>query len=190
MTSEATICSNALSLLGDDPITSLTDDSTRARLCNRFYAATRDSLLRSYPWNFSITRQQLSQEVATPTFEFTYQYALPEDPYCLRALKTDDDYEKWKIEGRKLVTDSSTVYLQYIARITDVNQFDLLFTETLEYRLAERMAWPITQNNTSVQVFNSLFKEKLSEARTMDAQEGFGETWDADDLIIARAEVL
>ena len=45
MATEVSICSNALRRLGDDPITSLTDDSERARLCNSFYADTRDSVL-------------------------------------------------------------------------------------------------------------------------------------------------
>jgi|TARA_R110002020_G_scaffold22513_7_gene76087 hypothetical protein len=190
MSSEAEICSNALSLLGDDPITALTDDSTRARLCNRFYASTRDSVLRAFTWNFAITRQALAQSTTTPNFEFSFQYQLPEDPFCLKALKIDDDYEKWRVEGRFLLTNASTVSLQYIARITDVGQYDALFTESLEYRLAEKMAWPITQNNKSVEVFNALYTQKLAEARTMSSQEGYGETFDADDLIVARAEVL
>ena len=55
MATEVSICSNALRKLGDDPITSLTEDTERARLCNAFYNTARDSLLRSHPWNFAIT---------------------------------------------------------------------------------------------------------------------------------------
>jgi len=56
MATEVSICSNALRRLGDDPITSLTDDTERARLCNAFYQDSRDLVLRSHPWNFAITR--------------------------------------------------------------------------------------------------------------------------------------
>jgi len=58
MATAVSICSNALRKLGDDPITSLTDDTERARLCNAFYEPTRDAVLRSHPWNFAIERQE------------------------------------------------------------------------------------------------------------------------------------
>jgi len=51
MATEVSICSNALRRLGDDPITALTDDTERARLCNAFYVPSRDLVLRSHPWN-------------------------------------------------------------------------------------------------------------------------------------------
>ena len=60
MATEVSICSNALRQLGDDPITSLTDDTERARLCNALYPDARDSVLRSHPFNFSITRASLT----------------------------------------------------------------------------------------------------------------------------------
>ena len=60
MATEVSICANALRRLGDDPITSLTDDTERARLCNAFYEDARDACLRSHPWNFAITRASLN----------------------------------------------------------------------------------------------------------------------------------
>ena len=55
MATEVSICSNALRKLGDSPITALTEDTERARLCNALYEPARDSLLRSHAWNFAIT---------------------------------------------------------------------------------------------------------------------------------------
>ena len=89
MATEVSICSNALRKLGDDPITSLTEDTERARLCNAFYESSRDSLLRSHPWNFAITRATLAKLSSTPAYGFAYQYALPTDPYCLRVLEME-----------------------------------------------------------------------------------------------------
>ena len=37
MATEVSICSNALRKLGDDPITSLADNTERARLCKILY---------------------------------------------------------------------------------------------------------------------------------------------------------
>ena len=99
MATEVSICSNALRRLGDDPITSLTDDTERARLCNAFYADARDACLRSHPWNFAITRASLAQLSATPVYGFDYQFALPTDPFCLRVLAMEFEDYVFKVEN-------------------------------------------------------------------------------------------
>ena len=91
MATEVSICSNALRRLGDSPITSLSDDTERARLCNALYEPARDSLLRSHAFNFSITRASLAKSATTPAFEFANQFILPTDPFCLRVLKMEFD---------------------------------------------------------------------------------------------------
>jgi len=89
MATDVSICSNALRRLGDDPITSLSDDTERARLCNAFFGEARDTILRSHTWNFAITRAKLSKLSATPAYGFDYMYALPTSPYCLRVLEME-----------------------------------------------------------------------------------------------------
>ena len=112
MATEVSICSNALRRLGDSPITTLSDNTERARLCNAFYGDARDAVLRSHPWNFAITRARLAQLSSTPAYGYSYQYALPTDPYCLRVLEMEYSDYKFKIEnsateGRVLLTDES-----------------------------------------------------------------------------------
>ena len=185
MASEVEICANALRDLGEDPITSLTDDTERARLCNALYGQTRDAVLRAYPWNFAITRQKLARESAAPAYEYAYQYALPTDPYALKVL---DLYEgnEWKIEGRKLLTDSDTATIRYIARVTDTAQFDSLFVEALTARLSSRFAYPTTGNANLTDMFWSIYETKLKEARSADAQEGTPYTFESNVLTDVR----
>ena len=183
MATEVSICSNALRKLGDDPITSLTEDTERARLCNAFYETARDSLLRSHPWNFAITRASLTRLSSTPAYGFAYQYALPTDPYCLRVLEMEyQDYifkiENLATEGRVLLSDEDTAKILYVGRITDTSLFDSLFVDTLTAHLSVKLAYPIT-NSTSLQLqMHKLYQAKLSEARSVDGQEGF-----IDDLV-------
>lgn len=186
MSSAVAICSDALRQLGDDPITSLTDDSTRARLCNAFYEPMRDAVLRAYPWNFAITRQVLAQLVTTPAYGFSFEYQLPTDPYCLRVLNVDDTGLAFKIEGRKLLTDASSVSIKYIARITDEAQFDVLFIDALSVRLASRLAYPVTGSASLTDVFFAKYKDVLSEARSIDAQEGTPEIFESNALTEVR----
>ena len=183
MATEVSICANALRRLGDDPIVSLTDDTERARLCNAFYSEARDEVLRSHPWNFAITRQQLSQLSTTPLYQYSYQYALPTDPYCLRVLEMEYSDYVFKIEhlagtGRVLLTDEGTAKIIYIARITDTAQFDSLFIDTLTAKLSVDLAYPVTGSVQLQQNMQKLFESKLREARSVDGQEGF-----QDDLV-------
>ena len=183
MATEVSICANALRRLGDSPIVSLTDDTERARLCNAFYSEARDDVLRSHPWNFSITRQQLSQLSATPLYQYSYQYALPTDPFCLRVLEMEYSDYVFKIEhlagtGRVLLTDEGTAKIIYIARITDTAQFDSLFIDTLTAKLSVDLAYPVTGSVQLQQSMQKLFESKLREARSVDGQEGF-----QDDLV-------
>ena len=183
MATEVSICANALRRLGDSPIVSLTDDTERARLCNAFYSEARDDVLRSHPWNFSITRQQLSQLSATPLYQYSYQYALPTDPFCLRVLEMEYSDYVFKIEhlagtGRVLLTDEGTAKIIYIARVTDTAQFDSLFIDTLTAKLSVDLAYPVTGSVQLQQNMQKLFESKLREARSVDGQEGF-----QDDLV-------
>ena len=183
MATEVSICSNALRRLGDDPITSLTDDSERARLCNSFYSDARDSVLRCHPFNFSITRTTLAQLSTAPTYGFAHQYALPTNPFCLRVLEMEEKDYKFKIEnfgtqGRVLLTDQGTANILYIDRITDTNLFDAMFVDVLTAKLSVDLAYPVTSSMQVQTQMQKLYQLKLSEARSIDGQEGF-----MDDLV-------
>ena len=183
MATEVSICSNALRRLGDNPITSLTDDTERARLCNSFYADARDAVLRLHPWNFAITRTSLAQLSDTPSYGFAYQYSLPTNPYCLRVLAMEyEDYifkvENYSTQGRVLLTDQSSAKILYVAKITDTTQFDALFVDVLTAKLALDLCYPITNSVSLQDKMQKLYQLKLSDARSIDGQEGF-----IDDLV-------
>ena len=177
MATEVSICSNALRRLGDSPITSLTEDSERARLCNAFYEPSRDAILRSHTWNFAINRATLAKLSSAPAFEYAFQYALPTDPFCLRVLKIEfEDYE-FKVEnlagqGRVLLTNEGEANIIYIARVTDPSLFDSMFVDTLTAKLAVDLAYPVTNSTTLQTQMQRLFERKLSEARSLDSTEG------------------
>ena len=183
MATEVSICSNALRRLGDDPITSLTDDTERARLCNAFYTDARDACLRSHPWNFAITRASLARLSDAPAYGFNYQYSLPTNPYCLRVLEMEYSDQIFKVEnvathGRVLLTDEGTANILYIARITDTTLFDPMFVDVLTAKLSLDLAYPVTNSMQVQQQMQKLYQTKHSEARSIDGQEGF-----IDDLV-------
>jgi hypothetical protein len=170
MASIVDICNGALNQLGASTILTLTEDSKNARLCNARYTQVRDSVFRSHPWNCLQKRLQLAADTATPAWGFTKQYTLPAD--CLRVLTILDYDADYKIEGRKILTDNSTMKILYISRVEDPNEYDELLRETLSAALAADIAYAITSSNpTATNMFN-LFQSKLKEARFVDSTEG------------------
>tara|TARA_B110000858_G_C17759909_1_gene454004 strand:- start:35 stop:616 length:582 start_codon:yes stop_codon:yes gene_type:complete len=171
MASVVDICNGALNQLGASTIISLTEDSKNARLCNARYTQVRDSLFRSHPWNCIQKRVQLASDTTTPAWGFSYQFTLPSD--CLRVLNQENyDYD-YKVEGRKIVSNTETMKILYIARIEDPNQYDEILRETLTAALSADIAYAVTSSNPVAQNMNKLFQEKLREARFVDATEGY-----------------
>jgi|TARA_R100000278_G_scaffold114818_1_gene93456 hypothetical protein len=176
MASVVDICNGALNQLGASTILSLTEDSKNARLCNARYTQVRDSVFRSHPWNCLQKRVQLAADTDTPAWGFTKQYTLPAD--CLRLLTILDYDSDYKVEGRKILTDNSSVKILYIGRIEDPNEYDELLRETLSAAIAADIAYAITSSNPLTANMYNLFRDKLKEARFVDSTEGQNTQWD------------
>ena len=170
MASIVDICNGALNQLGASTILTLTEDSKNARLCNARYTQIRDSVFRSHPWNCLQKRLQLAADSDAPAWGFTKQYTLPAD--CLRVLTILDYDADYKIEGRKILTDNSTMKILYISRVEDPNEYDELLRETLSAALAADIAYAVTSSNPTATNMYNLFQSKLKEARFVDSTEG------------------
>lgn len=171
MASDVDICNSALNQIGASNIISLTEDSKAARICNQRYTFVRDSVFRAHPWNCLITRTSIAPDVATPAFEFAKQFTLPTDPYCLRVLELSDTAIIYKIEGRKLLCDESSIEMKYVGRVEDANQYDLLLIETIAAAMAADLAYPLVGSSALSANMYQLYQSKLSEARFVDATE-------------------
>ena len=170
MASIVGICNGALNQLGATTILSLTEDSKNARLCNSRYTQVRDALFRSHPWNCLQKRVQIAADTTAPAWGFTYAYTLPAD--CLRLLKILDYDSNYKVEGRKILSNTSSMKILYVARVTDPNEYDELLRETLSASLGADIAFGVTSNNQTATNMYNLFKEKLRDARFVDSTEG------------------
>lgn len=170
------ICNQALVLVGDSGIISFNDGSTGAKLCDSLYRNTKRALLRSYPWNFAITRKQLAQDANAPANEWTYAYALPAK--CLRVLdvyvgddliapKAHYDELKYALEHDRILTHQRNIFLRYVEEV-DEDRFDPAFADALAYELAYRFAYPLNASNT---LKRDLFNEArivMQRARSAD----------------------
>ena len=191
MASVVNICNFALNLIGASTISALTEDTKNARLCNQRYEPVRNRVFRGHNWNCLIKRVQLAANSTDPVIEYAKSYALPSD--CLRVLKihngttdsiaSDLDY---KIEGKNIVTDETTVYLVYIALDTDPNNYDVYLREAISHQLAADLAYAITNNTTLANNYMTRADERLREARFIDATENSLDTVEANEFTNAR----
>jgi len=170
MASVVGICNGALNQLGATTILSLTEDSKNARLCNSRYTQVRDALFRTHPWNCLQKRIELALDASAPTWGFKYSYTLPAD--CLRLLRILDYDTNYKVEGRKVLSNSETMKILYVSRVTDPNEYDELLRETISASLGADIAFGVTSNNQTAKNMYELFKDKLRDARFVDSTEG------------------
>ena len=191
MASVVNICNSALNLIGASTISALTEDTKNARLCNQRYEPVRNRVFRSHNWNCLIKRVQLAANSTDPVIEFDKSYALPSD--CLRVLKihnaTTDSIASnlvYKIEGRNIITDETTVYLIYIALDEDPNNYDSYLRESISHQLAADLCYAITNNATLANNYMTRADERLREARFIDATENSLDTVEANEFTDAR----
>lgn len=172
MASDVDICNSSLNMIGASNIISLTEDSRAARVCNQRYEFVRDAVFRAHPWNCLISRVEVAADATAPAFEFEYAHTLPIDPYCLRVLRPQDPDSVFKVEGRKILSNSTPFKFIYISRVTDPNEYDQLLIETLAARLAADISYALVNSATLTQSLYAIYESKLSEARFVDATEG------------------
>ncbi|EMJ5971364.1 hypothetical protein GWI96_05725 [Proteus sp. G4380] len=187
MASEIEICNIALSRIGNSrSINSMTEASKEAVQCNLHYAQCRDSVLADFPWNFATKKVALAN-TNNPPPNWTYAYRYPND--CLKAIGIVEPHQKYRRPdtaihfhvgsdengtGRLIFTDHPSAWLEYVARITDVNMFDALFKDALAWRLAAELARPLASNagigGEALQIYQGVIKSAAAHSLSESAE--------------------
>lgn len=178
ITSVVELCNIALSRLGEDGLQDLTGDTPAAVQCNLHYAHVRDEVLEDHPWRCAIYYKELAQIAeADPNFspqkEYTYQFGLPSNPWCILPMSATDiagkpiDYE---IAHRSLFTsDIDEIILKYVRRLLDPPDFDEQLGEAMILRLASKMCLALTANRGLKNDLLGEFGTILDRARANDS---------------------
>lgn len=176
MASTVSICNLALGHLGADRIDALTEASSEARACNRFYGQTLDALLSAGPpWRFARQEVVLAEVTGVTARRWAHVYALPVDLLRVREVRpadgalSDAAAVAYELFGDRLLTDLSPVSLRYIRRVDDPSKFPPLFIEALSWHLAARLAMPLTRDPSQRQ---TAFQMALQAQAAASAAEG------------------
>ncbi len=176
----------ALSAIGARRITTLTEDSKEARVCNARFDAVRDALLRAHPWNFAMARASLPALAGSAAWGWARAFQLPTDAVRLWSVEGLRD-EEWTVEGRAVLTDAAApLNIRYIRRADNPADWDAGFAEAFSARLAAEIATDIVDETTTTERMWRLYRDKLAEARRIDAQEGSAERHPESAWLAAR----
>lgn len=171
MATKVSICSNALLLLGAQTINSLSEDSDRARLCSNLYDSTRDSLLRSHPWNCATKRVLLAPESTAPAFDYTAQFLLPSDFLKIISVGAEGYEVDYKVESGKILSGGTVLPLRYVFRNDNEATWDAMLVRAMELKMAAEMAYPITASASMADMMDNKFLQHMKEARSADGQD-------------------
>lgn len=186
MTSAVKICSDALLMLGDKPISSFDEGTDRATLAANLFEPVRDYVLRSHPWNCATKRVILNPEATAPAFDYAYQFVIPGD--WMRTLQVgyygqEVDYKQ---EGRRLLSDESALPLRYIFKNENVASWDSMLIFAMTNCMRQVFAYGVTQSTSLEQLLSAALEPILQKARAVDGQDEPPETLGDERLFNAR----
>ena len=180
MTDQITICNNALSDVGLQPISSLLEQSTRAAVLRDKYASALKSVLElDVPWNFATFRARLAASPAAENtaWEWAYQYPLLTVPYCLRILEVAGDAEHEvgaHVTAGRVVWSTAGPQLQirFIGLIEDTGRWNELAVKILQKWLAAEVAQLSSAPSRNKQTLLQELSSMIPAAEARDAREG------------------
>ena len=177
ITSDIKLASNALVLLGHEPIASFEESTAGATIANTLYESSYLSLLTSHRWRFATKTQLLSRLSAAPEGNFSYQFQLPSD--LLYLIKTDSR-SKYEIYGNTLRTNNSTVEIDYIYRVKE-SQLPAYYIKMVEFFLAMEFALPLTGSLDKGSYYRMMFEAQLKRAKFADSSQRPGDPMRGSD---------
>ncbi len=162
--SRVQICSNALIMLGDRPISSLTEDTTGATLGANLFENTYISMLQNHRWRFAVKSQKLAKFTVAPNTGYTSAFALPND--FLYVIK--GSHSNYEIYGKELHANTTDFQIDYVFRVEE-DTLPAYFVKALEYNLSEQFAVPLTGDLNKADYFGKRYLEELRRAKFTDS---------------------
>jgi hypothetical protein len=168
MASKLDMINQALVLVGDAPLTSLTEDRRAQVVANQIYDTIIYAELSKHRWGFAKSVVLLSQTTNTPiNTEYKYEYQLPSDLIKeIRIIPLDYRYIRY---SDKLYSNVPNLKMEYIKKVTE-DFYPEYFERAVVYALARDLSIAIRDQMDRFQAMDLRYKEEARNARTQDAQ--------------------
>jgi hypothetical protein len=168
MPTDIDIASNALLLVGDEPISSFDDSGAGATVAKAIYAETYGMVLSEHPWTFAFKEQELNKLSQTPDDVTGYKNAfqLPGELIRIWALLPHSMYT---IVGSLLYSNEESLLARYVFKV-DETALPPHVVKALEYKLASEFAMSVTESETKADLYEKKYNLQIAKARTIDSQ--------------------
>ncbi|HXF44856.1 MAG TPA: hypothetical protein VNK91_01940 [Burkholderiaceae bacterium] len=180
MSSDVDICNMALGHVGvSREINSLTEGTTEADQCRRYYAPTRDAMFRDHDWPFAQRYVTLGLVANNPNDDWGYAYRYPSN--CVRLVKfvlgaranvTRVPYELAHDDAGKLIyTDQADAVVKIIAVVQNSELYDPAFVIALSWRLGAELAIPLSRSEKERDYAYKRYLTEFAVARALAGNE-------------------
>lgn len=168
MATSIDMASNALLLVGDNPISSFDDPGAGAQVAGAIYPETYAAVLSEHPWSFAFKELQLSRLSQTPDPKTNFQYAfqLPGDLIRIWKMMSHSNYT---IVGSLVYSNETELLCRYIYKV-DENELPPHVVKAIEYKLAADFAISVTEDQNKSQLYEQKYLRQIALARTVDSQ--------------------
>lgn len=162
------IINRALTKLGANNISSLTEKSVECEVANRTYDESLISILSELDWNFALKEAVLAPANKTSKWRKGNYFSLPADVINITEVSTS---KAWRQEGEYIFSEDTNFAIVYVSKCTNETLFPAYFIDALVYKLCADMCYAITNSSEKVAQFLDLYKgEFLPIARTKNAR--------------------
>ena len=163
------ICTQAMLAIGAPKITNFDGSTPESAICGAIYPSILEAALQRHPWAFcTIFARQLARLDETPTnVEYSYVYQLPAD---LLSLMRVHDTNTYRIEQRKLLSNLTSVKVDYIFRVAE-SDFPAYFVLALAAEIAAGAAVPLTEDMQKFSAMKELAAYQWQRAQFDDAKQ-------------------
>ena len=171
--SDIDIASRGLILIGAEPITSFSSDSTEALVASNLYEDTVRTALCTTRWRFATNQAELNRLSNAPSGRFDAAYQLPADNLMVHAATVSDLLIEYTLYGNKLFCNQSAgdkVIVDYTFRAREEN-FPSYFTLALEFVLASSFAMAIARDEQLAGLLERKSLQLMQQAKTLDSQQ-------------------
>jgi hypothetical protein len=169
MATKLSLINNALILIGDVPLTSLTSGTRAQIVATSLYDNIVQNELSKFRWGFARKVAQLSLDVAAPIGnEWESKYTLPAD--MLNLIKLDPSINYQIIENKVYCNYSGSLYCDYIANVSE-SEWPVYFSKMIEYALGMDFAPSIRDSAASMELLANQYLNASRMARFTDSQQ-------------------
>lgn len=174
-TTKIGIFNRGLQLLGQQPMTSVNENSNAGAHMRAAYDPVLLAELRANTWKFAIKRALLSADATLPIFGGRRYFPLPGDFLFLAPEETSFGPPKkrdYEIEGLSIVSSlDSPLEVRFVSSAITEATFDALFAEALAAALAMNTCEAITNSNSKKDDAQRYYDRQVNMARKRNSIE-------------------